>query len=211
MKLTCDENDAEVYYHYKEQMVAYYDNKAGRVVTTVPELPDPFVFPDVSRDAVNNENYCKKGLTMINEFYANQTEELEPPWVSLYPKRQMELSINNTLICHILEFFPPPVRVTWTRNNLNMKEGVTLSPYYQNNDGTISVFSTLSFIPEEGDIYSCTVEHRALERPLTRILDVEVDKPSVLPTVVCAVGLCLGVAGAAAGVFLIFRANKHQN
>uniref|UniRef100_A0A8B9J7M2 Si:ch73-211l2.3 n=1 Tax=Astyanax mexicanus TaxID=7994 RepID=A0A8B9J7M2_ASTMX len=207
MKMACDENDAEVYVHYEEQMVAYYDNKVGRVVTTVPDLADHFVFPDVSKDCVNLEHTCKEWLTVLNEVFVNQTEELEPPWVSLYLKQEVELRKNNTLICHISEFFPPPVRVTWTRNNLNIKEGVTLSPYYQNNDGTISVFSTLSFIPVEGDIYSCTVEHRALERPLTRILDVEVDQPSVLPTVVCAVGLCLGMAG----VFLIFRANKHQN
>uniref|UniRef100_A0A8C2HMI0 Ig-like domain-containing protein n=1 Tax=Cyprinus carpio TaxID=7962 RepID=A0A8C2HMI0_CYPCA len=80
----------------------------------------------------------------------------EPPWTS------------NTLICLVSGFFPPPVRVLWIKNNVKVKDQSTLRRDYPNKDGTLNVFSRLSFIPEEGDIYSCSVEHKALQQPQTR-------------------------------------------
>ncbi|XP_030635518.1 rano class II histocompatibility antigen, A beta chain-like [Chanos chanos] len=68
-------------------------------------------------------------------------------------------------------FYPPAVKVTWTKNNVNVTEGMTLGRYSSNSDGSFSLFSVLGFTPEEGDIYTCTVEHKALLWPLTRELD----------------------------------------
>lgn len=39
-----------------------------------------------------------------------------------------------------------------------------------NSDGTFHVFSNLNCVPYEGDIYSCTVQHEALDEPKTRLL-----------------------------------------
>lgn len=39
-------------------------------------------------------------------------------------------------------------------------------PYGHNRDGTFHRISTLSTTPREGDVYSCSVEHRAARRPL---------------------------------------------
>ncbi len=93
----------------------------------------------------------------------------EPPWSSIYPKSDPQLNVKNTLICHVTGFFPPPVRVSWTKNNVNVTDESTLSRYYPNKDGTLNVFSRLSFIPEKEDIYSCSVEHKALQQPQTRV------------------------------------------
>lgn len=93
----------------------------------------------------------------------------DAPWVSMYTKSEVVLKEKNTLICHVADFFPPPVTVSWTANSRVVTEGVTQSQNYQNSDGTLTMISTLSFTPEEGDEYSCTVEHRALPQPLTRI------------------------------------------
>ncbi|KAL0186705.1 hypothetical protein M9458_018375, partial [Cirrhinus mrigala] len=92
----------------------------------------------------------------------------EPPWTSLYPRNDVKLNVRNNLICLVSGFFPPPVRISWTKNNVNVTDEATLSKYYPNKDGTLNAFSRLSFIPEEGDIYSCSAEHKALQQPQTR-------------------------------------------
>ncbi|CAM4715448.1 unnamed protein product [Leuciscus chuanchicus] len=112
------------------------------------------------------------------------------------------------MICLVSGFFPPPVKVSWTKNNVNVTDGSTVSRYYPNNDGTLNVFSRLSFIPEEGDIYSCSVEHKALQQPQTRTWDVEIKKPSIGPSVFCGVGLALGLLGLVTGAVFIAKEKK---
>ncbi|KAG9345258.1 hypothetical protein JZ751_009804 [Albula glossodonta] len=89
---------------------------------------------------------------------------------TVFPRNEVVLGRSNTLICLVNNFHPAPIKVKWTKNNVEVKEKVTLSRYYPNRDFTLYQFSTLSIVPEEGDIYSCTVEHRGLQEPLTRAL-----------------------------------------
>ena len=93
----------------------------------------------------------------------------DPPESILYPAEGLQLGDENTLICFVNHFYPPDIRVSWTKNGDPVSEGVSLSRYFLNKDQTFHQFSTLTFTPREGDIYSCTVEHLALDRPLTRI------------------------------------------
>uniref|UniRef100_A0AAY5K1R7 Ig-like domain-containing protein n=1 Tax=Esox lucius TaxID=8010 RepID=A0AAY5K1R7_ESOLU len=66
--------------------------------------------------------------------------------------------INNSLVCFVNNFFPPPVQVKWTKNDVNITKEVKLSPYFFNTDITFYHFSTLTFDPEDGDLYTCTVD-----------------------------------------------------
>jgi len=87
---------------------------------------------------------------------------LDAPQTSIYPKDDIYLGVQNTLICHVTDFYPPAVSISWTKNNVNVTEGTSLSQYRPKTDGTFNIFSTLKFTPIEGDIYGCTVNHRAL-------------------------------------------------
>lgn len=93
----------------------------------------------------------------------------DPPQTSIYSRNDVVLGVENTLICRVTGFFPPTVRVSWTKNNVIVTENVTLSQYRPNNDGTYNLFSTLKIIPLEGEMYSCTVDHKALQQPQTKI------------------------------------------
>ncbi len=96
--------------------------------------------------------------------------DLDAPQTSTYPKNIVQLGVQNTLVCHVTGFFPPSVSISWTKNNVNVTEGINLSQYRPKNDGTFNIFSTLKFTPAEGDIYSCTVNHEALQgQPQTKI------------------------------------------
>uniref|UniRef100_A0A3Q0R4T3 Ig-like domain-containing protein n=1 Tax=Amphilophus citrinellus TaxID=61819 RepID=A0A3Q0R4T3_AMPCI len=74
----------------------------------------------------------------------------------------------NTLICFVSHFFPPSIKIKWTKNNIKVEVEDPFIKCLSNSDGTSYVFSDLNFVPEDGDIYSCTVEHEALKEPLTR-------------------------------------------
>ncbi|KAG8010067.1 H-2 class II histocompatibility antigen [Nibea albiflora] len=83
----------------------------------------------------------------------------DAPVSVFYPAEEVQLGIENTLTCFVNHFYPPDIKVSWTKNGQPLSEGVSLSRYYPNNDQTFHQFSTLTFTPREGDIYSCTVEH----------------------------------------------------
>ncbi|XP_066500908.1 H-2 class II histocompatibility antigen, A-U alpha chain-like [Hoplias malabaricus] len=204
----CDESSCDFSVVFDGEKLGYYDYKENRMVPTLPEFADPAIIPDFIKEAKRWPNTCKYLQNIVNQGFENLPEELEAPLVSLYWKTEVKLRVSNSLVCRASSFFPPPVTVFWTKNNLNVTEGVSLGPYYQNSDGTLSVFSTLDFTPEPGDIYSCTVEHRALEGPQTRIweVDTEVEELSLFPTVL-VVELCLGISGIIAGVVLILKCN----
>ncbi|KAJ8357987.1 hypothetical protein AAFF_G00045780 [Aldrovandia affinis] len=119
--------------------------------------------------------------------------------------------VPNTLICFVTDFHPTPVNVSWSKGEEPVREGVSETQYYSNDDFSFCLFSYLSFTPQEGDMYSCSVEHRGLEQPLTRLWEVGMQTdPEAAETVVCVGGLTVGMLGVASGIFLIIKANKHS-
>nr|XP_055024258.1 H-2 class II histocompatibility antigen, A-K alpha chain-like [Misgurnus anguillicaudatus] len=191
-----------------DELVAHVDMEKKKDVYTVPDFIGPVQYPSLYQDALRTLAICKEEGEVLKGVYVNSSEQIEPPWSSVYTKQDAVLNVENTLICHVTAFFPPPVTITWTKNNLNVTDGTTLSRYYPNKDGTINVFSRLSFIPVEGDIYSCTVEHKALEEPQTRIWEVEIKESSYGPSVFCGVGLGFGLIGLAVRIFFIVKGSN---
>ncbi|XP_043102228.1 H-2 class II histocompatibility antigen, A-K alpha chain-like [Puntigrus tetrazona] len=204
----CSDSDQEDFIvKFDDELMAHVDLEEQKEIMTLPDFAGQIQFPSLYEDAKKAVSICKNFIDILKEVYANSSEPLEPPRSSVYPKSDPQLNVQNSLICHVTGFFPPPVRVSWTKNNVNVTEESTLSRYYPNKDGTMNVFSRLSFIPEEGDIYSCSVEHRALHQPQTRVWDVEITEPSMGPSVFSGVGLALGLLGLATGVFFISKGN----
>lgn len=93
----------------------------------------------------------------------------DPPQTSIYPRDDVVVGVENTLICRVTGFFPPPVRVSWTKNDMNVTNNITLSQYRPDNNGTYNLFSTLKIVPFEGETYSCTANHKALQQPQIKI------------------------------------------
>ncbi|XP_048066156.1 H-2 class II histocompatibility antigen, A-U alpha chain-like [Megalobrama amblycephala] len=202
----------EVLFAYETEVAGYMDIEEAKLVITVPDIA--YSIPGFDTLPLQDINHVDPGLTSLcKDAYfrilsLNISEPLEPPWTSIYTRNDVKLHVNNTLICLVSGFYPPPVRVSWTKNNVDVTDRSTVSRYYPNKDRTLNVFSRLSFIPEEGDIYSCSVEHKALQQPQTRTWDVEIKEPSIGPSVFCGVGLTLGLLGLATGAFFIAKGKK---
>ncbi|XP_067251315.1 H-2 class II histocompatibility antigen, A-Q alpha chain-like [Chanodichthys erythropterus] len=179
----------------------------GEGVITQPAFSDPLGYDGFYQAAVGDLEVCKQNLATAIKAYKYPQEKMDKPQTSIYAENDVQLNVENTLICHVTGFFPPPVRVSWTKNNEGLKAD-SLSQYRPNDDGTYNIFSSLTFTPVEGDIYSCTVNHTSLDQPETKTWDVDVAVPSVGPAVFCGVGLSLGLLGVAAGTFFLIKGNN---
>ncbi|KAF3861145.1 hypothetical protein F7725_001400 [Dissostichus mawsoni] len=98
---------------------------------------------------------------------AEPTWEYHPPSTPLlYTKQEVEMGEENVLVCHVTGFYPAPVSFFWTKNGENVTEGTSFPIPFLSKEGSFSQFSRLEFTPQLGDIYSCGVQHLALDQPL---------------------------------------------
>ncbi|KAL6456317.1 hypothetical protein MHYP_G00348600 [Metynnis hypsauchen] len=205
----CSETDKEMIYGLDGEEKWHADFIQEKGVMTLPDFADPHSYEEGSyQGAVANMEICKQNLDVFVEDTKSPAEPKVAPQTSIYSKSDVQLGSKNTLICHITGFYPPQVGVQWTRNNVKVTDEASLSRYYINDDGTFNLISTLSFTPEQGDIYTCTVEHVALKIPLTKTWDVQDTLPGVGPAVFCGVGLAAGLLGVAAGTFFLVKGNN---
>ncbi|XP_051262635.1 H-2 class II histocompatibility antigen, A-U alpha chain isoform X3 [Dicentrarchus labrax] len=200
----------EVQFEFDKDEILYVDFQKKDIAYAVPRLidPDPSKFlgqtyESILSDALSQKDYCLSVMAAAKE--KNPPEEKDRPESILYPTERVELGVKNSLTCFVNHFYPPDIKVSWTKNGRPVSEGVSLSRYYPNNDQTFHQFSTLTFTPREGDMYSCTVEHSALDSPKTRIWEPEVTPPGLGPDIFCGVGLTVGLLGVAVGVFFIAK------
>ncbi|XP_016401324.1 H-2 class II histocompatibility antigen, A-Q alpha chain-like [Sinocyclocheilus rhinocerous] len=205
----CSNTEAERMFGFDEEELWHADFNQKRGVETLPDFGDPITFPGLYEYSVRNTEICRSNLALWTKTFKSPPPEMDAPQTSIYPKDDVQLSVQNTLICHVTGFYPPSLSISWTKNNVNVTEGMSLSQYRPRNDGTFNIFSTLKVTPVEGDIYSCTVNHRALQgQPQTKTWDVDVAFPSVGPAVFCGVGLTLGLLGVAMGTFFLVKGNN---
>ncbi|XP_060787107.1 H-2 class II histocompatibility antigen, A-U alpha chain-like [Neoarius graeffei] len=206
--LECSEKNKEFMVGSNGDEAFYADFEKKKGVIMLPPFADPIGYPTKYEWAEANLPICQQNLQVLTEDFKDQPVPQDAPQSSIYPKQKMQLGSENMLICHSARFFPPPVTVRWTKNSVDVTEQSTVSRYYPNEDKTYNQFSHLPFTPQEGDVYTCTVEHDALETPDTKTWEVDVELPSVGPSVFCGVGLAVGLLGVATGTFFLVKGNR---
>uniref|UniRef100_A0A3Q0R5U4 Ig-like domain-containing protein n=1 Tax=Amphilophus citrinellus TaxID=61819 RepID=A0A3Q0R5U4_AMPCI len=208
----CSDSDGEDLYGLEGEEVAYADFNKQTEVYPQPPFIDPITYREGTyENAVANQQICKQNLKVDLQAYKNPPLQRDAPsGVMIYPRDEVEPGVQNTLICHVTGFYPAPVKVSWTKNGEKVTEGTSINIPYPNKDGTFTQISRLDFIPQLGDIYSCSVQHPALTKPTTKIYDVEASQsaPGVGPAVFCGVGLTVGLLGVAAGTFFLIKGNE---
>uniref|UniRef100_A0A8C9TL69 Ig-like domain-containing protein n=1 Tax=Scleropages formosus TaxID=113540 RepID=A0A8C9TL69_SCLFO len=183
------DNDPEDLLELDEDQLFYFDFKRNEMVYTMADFSKKIIFPTWSQQALLELQIClhNLNLSIFNDFLTIS----DPPQVTIYPRDYVLPGEGNKLICLVNNFFPPPVKVKWTKNDVEVTEGVTLSRYYPNKDLTFRQYSTVPIIPQEGDVYSCTVEHKGLSEPETRLWGkiTIILTSSPFPTICCVVHL----------------------
>ncbi|XP_014815334.1 PREDICTED: HLA class II histocompatibility antigen, DR alpha chain-like, partial [Calidris pugnax] len=132
------------------------------------------------------------------------------PEVTVFPKRRVELEDPNVLICYVDKFWPSVISISWLRNGQEVTDGVLETVFYPREDPSFRKFSYLPFIPPRGDYYDCRVEHWGLPTPLLKHWEPQLPLPASesTETLVCALGLAVGIVGIIVGTILIIKAMK---
>ncbi|XP_078243480.1 RLA class II histocompatibility antigen, DP alpha-1 chain-like [Pogona vitticeps] len=160
--------------------------------------------------ALGNLAVMKNNLEIMRK-RSNQTRAQNvAPSATVYPKDPVELGDPNVLICFVDKFSPPVLNITWLKNGQVASEGVQETGFLSSVDYTFRKFSYLAFVPQDGDVYACQVDHWGLQGSLTRLWNPKVPPPaSETPeNLLCGLGLTLGILGVIAGPVLFFKARK---
>eukprot|EP00066_Takifugu_rubripes_P028998 XP_011618264.1 PREDICTED: h-2 class II histocompatibility antigen, A-K alpha chain-like isoform X1 [Takifugu rubripes] len=208
--LGCSDLDGEFMYGLDSEEVWYADFSKGEGVDINPPFIDPITYEEGAySSAVADLQTCKTSLDITRKSLKDMPpERVAPTSPVIYTKEEVQLSQQNTLICFVTGFYPAPVNVSWTRNGEHVTQGTSINVPYPNKEGTFTQISRLAFVPQQGDIYSCRVQHPALSGQDTRMWTVEVQQPGVGPAVFCGLGLTLGLLGVAAGTFFLIKGNE---
>ncbi|XP_006860612.1 PREDICTED: HLA class II histocompatibility antigen, DO alpha chain-like [Chrysochloris asiatica] len=130
-----------------------------------------------------------------------------PPTVMLLPKYRVELGRPNILICMVDNIFPPVINVSWLHNGQTTTKEVFQTSFYSRPDHLFRKFYYLPFVPTADDVYDCKVEHWGLDKPLLKHWEpyLPTPLPHTTETLICALGLAVGLVGFLMGTILLIR------
>nr|AOF42782.1 MHC class II antigen alpha chain [Hippocampus erectus] len=207
----CSETEGAAYFSLDDEDIWIADFTANRGVDTQPSFVDHVSYgKDMFQRAMRNLITCRRNLNITQKALKDQPLESDPPSHPIvYPKGNVALGEKNSLVCHVSGFFPAPVKVHWTKNGERVAGAVSrATSAFPDKDGSFHQTFQLDFTPAQDDIYSCVVEHPALERPRNSFWTVKVNQPGIGATVFCALGLTVGLVGVATGTFFLIKGNK---
>ncbi|XP_040840577.1 RLA class II histocompatibility antigen, DP alpha-1 chain-like [Ochotona curzoniae] len=201
----------EIMFELDEDEQFYVDEDKRQTIWRLPEFGQ--VFSVDTQGGLANIAAGKEHLNILIQRYNHTQAANEAPEVTVFPKEPVELGQPNTLICHIDKFFPPVLNVTWLRNGQLVTEGITESVFLPSTEFRFHKFHYLTFLPTADDVYDCKVEHWGLERPLLMHWEAQepIQMPETTETVVCALGLLVGLVGIVVGTVLIIQALRSSH
>ncbi|XP_015991576.1 HLA class II histocompatibility antigen, DQ alpha 2 chain [Rousettus aegyptiacus] len=192
-------------YEFDGDELFYVDLEKMETVWRLPEFCNFTKFE--TQSALRNIVVAKRNLDILikNSNFTPAMNEI--PEVVVFPKSSVIIDIPNTLICLVDNIFPPVINVTWFYNGRSVVEGVAETTFYPKSDHSFFKLSYLTFLPSTDDFYDCRVEHWGLEEPLLKHWEPEIPTPmsELTETVVCALGLAMGLMGIVTGPVLIIR------
>ncbi|XP_046505418.1 SLA class II histocompatibility antigen, DQ haplotype D alpha chain-like [Equus quagga] len=157
--------------------------------------------------ALRNIATLKHNLEIIIKRSNTSAATNKVPEVTVFSKSPVMLGQPNTLICLVDNIFPPVINVTWLKNGNSVTEGVSDTSFLPKSDHSFFKINFLTFLPSADDIYDCKVEHWGLDEPLLKHWEAEIPTPmsELTETVVCALGLAVGLVGIVVGTVFIIQ------
>ncbi|NWQ98756.1 DRA protein, partial [Burhinus bistriatus] len=186
----------------------HVDLQKTETIWRLPEFEKFATFE--AQGALQNIAVDKQNLEIMMQNSNRSQATIVSPEVTVFPKRRVELEEPNVLICYVDKFWPSVISITWLRNGQKVTDGVLETVFYPREDHSFRKFSYLPFIPTRGDYYDCHVEHEGLPTALLKHWEPQLPLPASesTETLVCALGLAVGIVGIIVGTVLIIKAMK---
>lgn len=183
----------------------YMDFKLKKEVARIPEF-NGYTMQGGEEGISANIAIMKQNLNVWKILSNGTAEPRVAPQIAMYPEVTVKWGQPNTLICLADGFIPPRITMKFRRNNEELTNGINITEYYIKKDYSYQRFAYLQFTPNPGDMYSCHVEHEGQEEPATVFWEPEVpEEKSGAGTVICALGLTLGIISAVVGIILLIK------
>ncbi|XP_011946747.1 PREDICTED: HLA class II histocompatibility antigen, DP beta 1 chain-like [Cercocebus atys] len=131
------------------------------------------------------------------------------PRVNVSPSKKGPLQHHNLLVCHVTDFYPGSIQVRWFLNGQEETAGVVSTNLIRNGDWTFQILVMLEMTPQQGDVYTCQVEHPSLDSPVTVEWKAQSDSARS-KMLTGAGGFVLGLITCGVGIFMHRRSKKVQ-
>ncbi|XP_074872284.1 HLA class II histocompatibility antigen, DR alpha chain-like isoform X2 [Carettochelys insculpta] len=202
------QGSGEFMFEFDQDEILHVDLEQKENVWRLPEFSKFASFE--AQGALGTMAVVKQNMEITVKMSNYTRAQKVPPEVTVFPQDPVELGEPNVLICFADKFSPPALAMTWLRNGQEVTEGVYETDFYPRPDHSFRKFSYLPFLPSQGDFYHCRVQHGGLPEPFTKLW--EAQGPSPVPetaeTLVCALGLAVGIIGIIVGTVLIIKGMK---
>ncbi|XP_065521067.1 HLA class II histocompatibility antigen, DR alpha chain-like [Lathamus discolor] len=203
-----EQEDSEFMFDFDGDEIFHVDHDRKETVWRLEEFGKFASFK--AQGALQNMAIGKQNLEITITNTNKSRAAIAPPEVSVFPKHAVELEEPNVLLCVVDRLWPPVLTVTWERNGKVVSKGVEQSVFYPREDNTYRLFSYLTFVPQRGDLYVCRVRHQEIPDELQKEWEPKVPPAAseATQTLVCALGLAVGIVGIVVGTILIIKAMK---
>ncbi|XP_045862048.1 HLA class II histocompatibility antigen, DP beta 1 chain-like [Meles meles] len=196
-------------YTYNRELFVQFDSAAG-VFVAVSELgritarnwniQREFLY--LRRSAA--DSVCKHNFDLDEGFTLKRRVQ---PQVHVSPSKKGHPQPHNLLVCHVSDFYPGHIQVRWFLNGQEETAGVLSTNLMQSGDWTFQILVMLEMTPQQGDVYTCQVEHPSLDSPVTVEWRVQAD--SARSKMLAGVGgFVLGLIALGASFILRFRSQR---
>lgn len=198
----------EFMFDFDGDEIFHVDLQKTETIWRLPEFGNFATFE--AQGALQNMAVLKQNLEIMMKRSNRSQATIASPEVTVFSEDPVELGDPNVLICYVDKFWPSVISITWLRNGQEVKDGILETVFYRGPDRTFRKFSYLPFIPTRGDYYDCRVEHEGLPTALLKHWEPQVPLPASesTETLVCALGLAVGIVGIIVGTILIIKAMK---
>ncbi|NXV79020.1 DRA protein, partial [Atlantisia rogersi] len=186
--------------------IFYVDLQKKETVWRLPEFGKFTSFE--AQGGLQNVAIVKQNLEISMKQNNRSQGAIAPPEMAVFSMDPVELGDPNVLICYVDKFWPATISITWQKNGQKVTDGIFETVFYPLPDNSFHKFSYLTFIPTRGDYYDCRVEHESTT--FTKHWEPQVPLPvsESTETLVCALGLAVGIIGIIVGIILFIKAKQ---
>ncbi|KAM9234039.1 HLA class II histocompatibility antigen, DP beta 1 chain [Dugong dugon] len=196
-------------YIYNLEEYVRFDSDVGEFVA-VTELgrPDAEYWNSqkdiLDRKRAEVDTVCRHNYELDEGFTLKRRVQ---PKVKVSPSKRGPLQHHNLLVCHVTDFYPGSIEIRWFRNGHEETAGIVSTDLVHNGDWTFQILVMLEMTPQQGDVYTCHVEHPSLDSPVT--VEWKAESDSAKNKMVTGVGgFVLGFITLGAGIFMHKRSKK---